>query len=435
MTSPFTTLLNRLRGRQALVAVIGLGFVGIPESLAIQRAGFWVIGVDRQSSRVASVLAGDPIVPDVAPAELADALGRGTFYPTADERAAREADVVVICVPTPLTTLGEPDLSEVAVAARTIGTFPARPRLVVLVSTVPTGSTRALVAAGLADAGCRIGEDTFVGFAPERLDPGNSRHTLANTPRLVSGITASCAELTRTFYGSIVDEIRPVSSPEAAELAKALENTFRFINIGFANELAVVCDRLGLDPWEVVDAAASKPFAFLPHYPGPGVGGSCIPVVPHYLQAVARRVGVPSRLVDAAIAVDEAMPGFVVAKLARILATPGMTLARARILVVGVAYKPNVADTRHSPALAILRLLRQAGAAVAYHDDKVPRLAVEGEVLKSEALDGAWAAADAHVLVTLHDSVDRDKLARSARLIFDTRNALAGSGYPNVVRL
>jgi UDP-N-acetyl-D-glucosamine dehydrogenase len=435
MTSHWSALLERVRGRQALVAVIGLGFVGIPESLAIQRAGYQVVGVDREPSRISALQTGDPIVPDVTAAELVDALGRGAFVPTVDLVAAREADVVVICVPTPLTALGEPDLSEVASATRTIGAFSARPRLVVLVSTVPTGTTRSIVAAGLADAGYRIGDDTFVGFAPERLDPGNSTHTLANTPRLVSGITANCAELTRAFYSSVVAETRAVSSPEAAELAKALENTFRFINISFANELAVVCDRLGLDSWEVVDAAASKPFAFLPHYPGPGVGGSCIPVVPHYLQAVARRLGVASRLVDAAVAVDQEMPRFVVAKLARLLAERGVPLPGARILVVGVAYKPNVADVRHSPAVAIIRLLRGAGVRVAYHDDLVPRLDLDGEPLESQALDCDWAAADAHVLVTLHNSVDRDHLAQSAKLIFDTRNALAGLGYPNVVRL
>jgi UDP-N-acetyl-D-glucosamine dehydrogenase len=291
------------------------------------------------------------------------------------------------------------------------------------------------VAAGLVAAGRTLDEDTFVGFAPERLDPGNRKHTLVNTPRLVSGVTPDCAELTRTFYDLIVGDTRPVASPEIAEMAKAVENTFRFINSSFANELAVVCDRLGLNAWEVIEAAAAKPFAFLPHYSGPGVGGSCIPVVPHYFQAIAREAGVSSRLVDAAAAVDREMPDFVVAKLSRILVDRGGSLANARILVVGVAYEPDVADVRHSPASTIIHLLRQFGAAVAYHDELISHLEIDGQPLESQALGSDWANADCHVLTTLHSSVDRDRLARSAKLIFDTRNAFGGMGYPNVVRL
>jgi UDP-N-acetyl-D-glucosamine dehydrogenase len=428
-------LASRIRARQALVVVVGLGFVGTPEAVAIVRAGFRVVGIDRDVTRIARLQDGQSGVPDVFPADLIEALDRGALAVTNDWIEASQADVIVICVPTPLDAAGEPDLSAVSAAIQSIVGLPARPRLVVLASTVPPGATRAVARSGLTDAGYVIGQNAFLGFAPERLDPGNRRFTLANTPRLVAGISEACASLTEELYRLVVADVRRVSSPEVAEMAKAVENTFRYLNISFANELALLCDRLALDPWEVVDAAASKPFAFLPHYPGPGVGGSCIPVVPHYLQAVARKVGAPARLVDAATTVDREMPAFVVAKLERILAERGVPIKSARILVVGAAYKPDVADVRNTPAIPVIELLRAAGATVAYHDDLVPRLKVAGEILESEPLDGAWADADCHVLLTLHSPVDRERLVRNARLIFDTRNALGGLGFPNVVRL
>jgi UDP-N-acetyl-D-glucosamine dehydrogenase len=435
LSAEHALLSSRIRARQAQVAVVGLGFVGLPEALAIVRAGFSVIGIDRDATRVAALQDGQSGVPDVSQSDLRDALARGSFTATIDWTEATQADVVVICVPTPLDASGDPDLSAVSSAVESIARLPARPRLVILASTVPPGATRSEAMCRLAEAGYRVGDNTFLGFAPERLDPGNRRYTLSNTPRLVAGISEACASLTEEFYRLVVADVRRVSSPEVAEMAKAVENTFRYLNISFANEIAVLCDRLALDPWEVVNAAASKPFAFLPHYPGPGVGGSCIPVVPHYLQSVARRAGVPVRLVDAAAAVDRAMPAFAVAKLERVLGERAVALAGARILVVGAAYKPDVADVRNSPAVPVIKLLRSSGASVAYHDELVPRLDVDGDILESQPLDSTWADADCHVLLTLHSSVDRERLAKSANLIFDTRNVLARLGYPNVVRL
>jgi UDP-N-acetyl-D-glucosamine dehydrogenase len=299
---------------------------------------------------------------------------------------------------------------------------------------VPPGTTRRLVLA-IDGSNHRGLSATFWGFAPERLDPGNRRFTLENTPRLVSGLTDHSADLTETFYRMVVADVRRVASPEIAELAKAVENTFRFINIGFANEMARLCDRLGINIWEVLDAAASKPFAFLPHYPGPGVGGSCIPIVPHYLRRVARNLGVDTPIVDAASDVDSAMPTFVVAKLERLLVERHKVLRGARILVVGVTYKPDVADVRHSPAIPIVRLLRRAGTIIAYHDDFVSQFEVDGDAVESAALDDNWHPVDCILVLTLHSTVDRSRLLQMTELLFDTRNALGLSGHPSVVVL
>ncbi len=429
-------LLGRIRERRASVAVIGQGFVGAPQAIAIARAGFRVVGIDRDPERVGELAAGRSPVPDVSDEELGQALASGAYQVTTRRDALACADVVVVCIPTPLTAAREPDLRLVEEVASELATYLDRPRLVVLESTVPPGTTRSVVVPRLEAGRRQVGRDFYLGFAPERLDPGNRQHTTTNIPRLVGGVTGDCRTLAVAFYGLVVDEVRPVGSPEIAELAKALENTFRFLNVSFVNEVAMLCDRLGCSVWEVIDAAATKPFAFLAHYPGPGVGGSCIPVVPHYLRQVAAAQGAPSRLIDAATAVNDAMPGFVVEKLGRLLGARNIRLEGASVLVLGVSYKPDVADLREAPSLPIIRLLTRAGARVAYHDPLVPSLVVGETTLESTPLAvERLATADAVVVVTLHSAVDRNLLLRHARFIFDTRNALRAADRPNVVVL
>jgi UDP-N-acetyl-D-glucosamine dehydrogenase len=429
-------LAERIRLRQATVAVIGQGFVGLPQAIEIARAGFRVVGIDRDPERAATLRSGHSPVPDVSDLQLRSVLESGAYRVESNLAAADAADVVVICVPTPLHADRTPDVSHVDEAARSLAPFLTRPRLVVLESTVPPGTTRSVVQERLSEGGRQVGRDFFLGFAPERLDPGNLRYTMTSTPRLVSGMTPECLSLTERFYRQVVDVVKPVSAPEVAELAKAVENSFRFLNIGFVNEVAILCDRLGYSVWEVIEAAATKPFAFLAHFPGPGVGGSCIPVVPHYLRHVAEQHDLPARLISAAAEVNDAMPGFVVQKLAGLLRERGVRLAESRILVVGVSYKPNVADVRESPALTVVDLLDSAGAQVRYHDPLVPTLRVGGTTFTSAPLNAeAVAAADCVLVHTLHASVDHELLLESARLIFDTRNALQAPNRPNVVLL
>ena len=422
--------------RRAKVVVIGQGVVGVPEAVAIARAGFSVVGLDRAATIVGRLQAWDSASSDVVDADLRQVLASGAYRATTDPSSLETADIVVICVPTPLTREDDPDLSMVEDAAKAIGAASDRPRLIILASTVPPGTTRGVVLPLLVAAGREVGRDIFLAFAPERLDPGNQRYTLATTPRVVGGMTESCRALAEIFYRGIVDTIKLVDAPEIAELAKAVENSFRFLNISFANEVAQLCDRLGYSVWDVIDAAATKPFGFMPHLPGPGVGGSCIPVVPHYLRYVAEKVGLPSRLIVSSAEINTEMPRFVVDKLARLLADRGIDLAGARILVVGVTYKANVADIRESPAIPIIRHLIETNAAVSYSDPYVSMLTIDSATLRSVSLSlEVVSEADAVLLLTLHDSVDRVLLVEPARLVFDTRNALKATRNPAIVRL
>lgn len=430
------TLGAAIEARRTKVVVVGQGVIGVPEAIAIARAGFSVVGLDRDAERVSRLEAWESGSPDVTDEDLRQVLASGAYRVTADPSALDTAEVVVICVPTPLTAEREPDLSMVDAAAHAIGVAADRPRLIILASTVPPGTTRGVVLPRLVAEDRALGRDVFLAFAPERLDPGNQRYTLATTPRLVSGVTEECRWLAEVFYRGIVESVKLVDSPEIAELAKAVENSFRFLNISFANEVAQLCDRLGYSVWEVVDAAATKPFAFMPHYPGPGVGGSCIPVVPHYLRHAAEQVGLRSRLIETSLEINDAMPRFVVDKLARLLNERDVHLAGARILVLGVTYKPNVADIRQSPALPILRLLGEANAVISYSDPYVSTLKVGQATFGSETLSPeVVSAADAVLVLTLHDAVDRELIVEHARLIFDTRNALKVTRKSSIVVL
>ncbi|MBI4507435.1 MAG: nucleotide sugar dehydrogenase [Chloroflexi bacterium] len=428
-------LRSRLRERTARVAVLGLGFAGLPMAAAFAGAGFAVLGLDIDPQRVAAVNAGRSPVTDVSDEALGALIDRGRLLASRDFEQLASADAVLISVPTPLLAGRQPDLRSLDAATEDVARRLHRGMLVVVQSTCAGGVTRGRLLPVMERSELRVGRDFFLAFAPERIDPGNQQFTVQNTPRLVGGVTPACTDLAAELLRAVVGDVRPVSSPEVAELAKLVENTFRFINISFVNELATLCDRMGLSVWEVVQASATKPFAFMPHQPGPGIGGHCIPISPFHLAATAEALGLQTRLVQAAGRVNAEMPAFVVAKLERLLAERGRRLRGARVAVLGAAYKPETTDVRESPAVDVLALLHRAGAEVVYHDPYVPQVSYDGRVATSVPLGEALAGCAAAVVITPHRSVDYGYVVRTAPLVFDTRNALAAYAAPNVVAL
>ena len=429
---------HKLRTRSARVAVVGLGYAGLPMALEFARAGFACVGLDVDISRVDAVTRGRSPVSNVADAEIAPLRRDGRLEASTDPGVLRRADVAVICVPTPLTPTGGPDLRFVETAGATVGKYLHPEMLVVLQSTCGPGTTSGSLGPILEQtSGLRAGEDFYLVFAPERIDPGNTRFSVKNTPKLVGGTTPEATRLGCMLYATCIDEVVPVSSPEVAELAKLVENTFRFINISFINEMALLCDRLGVNVWEVIEAAKTKPFAFLPHYPSPGVGGHCIPVVPQYLQAAATEHGLIGELIPAANRINEAMPRLVVDKLARAVSQRvGKPLINASVLLVGITYKADIADIRESAAVRVLEETFARGAQVAYHDPMMPTVRLPDVTLSSVGLSDAEVGSyDAVVLLTPHTKIDYDRLIRSARLVVDTHSALQPREAPNVVNI
>ncbi len=428
----------RIRTRAARVAVIGLGYVGLPLAVEVASSGFRVLGIEVDEARVDSVRAGRSYIGDVPSTRLTELVNTGRLWATSDYSVLTQADVIVICVPTPLTRSKEPDLSYVRDAATGVARHLHAGTLVVLESTTYPGTTEELVRPLLEARGLRAGQEFFLAFSPERIDPGNRAYPLRQIPKVVGGLTAACTELACAFYEQIVDRVVPVSSPTVAEMVKVYENVFRNVNIALANELALLCDRMGLDVWEVIEAASTKPYGFLPFYPGPGVGGHCIPIDPYYLAAKAREYDFHVRFIELAAAVNDAMPYYVVSKVTAALGTLGVPLRGARTLVLGVAYKRDVPDTRESPALKIIELLAKHGAAVQYHDPYVPEVCLPnpGETLRSVPItDEVIRWADCVIITTDHSAVDYDRVLHNARLVLDTRNALRGRRAPHVVRL
>jgi UDP-N-acetyl-D-glucosamine dehydrogenase len=429
---------RKLRARSARIAVVGLGYAGLPMAVEFVRAGFTCVGLDVDASKVEQVSRGRSPVSNVSDAEIAALRADRHLEASTDPCVLDSADVAVICVPTPLTPSGGPDLRFVETAGVTLGEHLHPGMLVVLQSTCGPGTTSKVLQPLLEQlSGLRTGEDFFLVFAPERIDPGNTRYTVKNTPKLVGGATPESTRLGSILYEACIDEVVPVSSPEIAELAKLVENTFRFINISFINEMALLCDRLGVNVWEVIEAAKTKPFAFMPHYPSPGVGGHCIPVVPQYLQAAAREQGLLGELIPAANRINEAMPKLVVDKLERALRERvGKELFNANILLVGVTYKPDIADIRESAALRVFQEAFSRGARVAYHDPFMPAVAIGDEIVRSVDLDPAdLELVDAVVLLTPHTGIDYDRIIRASRLVIDTHSGLQPREAPNVVNI
>ena len=425
-TSIRDRLLQRIESRQAICAVVGLGYVGLPLAMELCGAGFHVIGYDVQQRVVDLLMRGESHIQDVPAAQVAKHVQAGLFEATTVEARLAEADTVSIAVPTPLAKTRDPDMTYVLAASDAIARQAHPGMLVVLESTTYPGTTRDLMMPRLEARGLTIGEDAFLAFSPERVDPGNPVYNTKNTPKVVGGITAACTEMASRFYSSCIDTTVPVSSPEAAELVKLLENTFRSVNIGLVNEMAIVCDRLGVDVWEVIDAAATKPFGFMKFTPGPGIGGHCIPLDPHYLAWKMRTLNYKTRFIDLASEINSAMPAYVVEKVARALNDAKKAVNGSRVLVLGVAYKNDIDDMRESPALDVIRLLELQGAHVEYHDPHVPRFREEGlEVVGVPLTDEVLVAADVVVIVTNHKAVDYQRVVNLAALVVDTRHATA----------
>jgi UDP-N-acetyl-D-glucosamine dehydrogenase len=401
------------------------------------QAGFQVTGLDIDEHRVRLVNQGRSPVSDVAGAAISALVNEGRFQASSRFESLALADCVLICVPTPLTAQREPDLTFVWNAAHAVAEHLHREMLVILQSTCTPGTTRRVMLPILeTNTRLRAGDDFFVAFAPERIDPGNQQFTLRNTPKIVGGLTPRCTQLASYLFEPIVERIVKVSSPEVAETTKLVENAFRFINISFINEMAVLCDSMGVDIWETIEAAATKPFAFMSHYPGPGVGGHCIPIVPFFLEAAAREHGLTGFMIDAAGKVNDRMPEFVVEKLERLLATSCKSLARARVLLLGIAYKPDTNDVRESPAFSLLAQLRRRGAEVDYYDPHVPSAVCDGATLKSlTAAELAERRFDCAVLVTNHTGIEYAALAQRVDVLLDTRGHLPSVEGGTVARL
>ena len=419
-------LLSRLADRSAVTGVIGLGYVGLPLAMEFCEAGYSVVGYDVSVRAVELLLRGESHVQDVPAAQVAKHVKSGRFVATTEEAKLAACDTVSIAVPTPLAKTRDPDMSYVISAAEAVTRHVHPGMLIVLESTTYPGTTRDVMQPRLETKGLTIGESVFLAFSPERVDPGNPTWHTRNTPKVLGGITKACTEVASALYSTCIDHIVAVSSPEAAELTKLLENTFRSVNIGLANEMAIICDRLGVDVWEVIDAAATKPFGFMRFTPGPGIGGHCIPLDPHYLAWKMRTLNYKTRFIDLASEINSAMPDVVVEKVSRALNDEKKSVRGSRVLVLGVAYKRDIDDMRESPALDVIRLLEERGADVVYHDPHVPRYREEGHERVGVALsDAEIQRADTVVIVTDHSAFDYQHLVDTARLVVDTRNALA----------
>ena len=416
------SLLDKIQQHQARITVIGLGYVGLPLLVEVARAGFTVVGYDTNSDRVAQVQRGRSYIKDVPDSDLLELLKLGRISASADPDCLAQADVVIICVPTPLNKSRSPDNSYIVMAAEDLLPRLHKDMLIVLESTTFPGFTREVLLPRLSESGLKPGEDFYLAFSPERVDPGNARYNTKNTPKVVGGITPRCLEAITALYGEVMERLVRVSSTDAAEMVKLLENTFRAVNIGLVNEVAIMCQKLGLDTWEVIDAAATKPSGFMPFYPGPGLGGHCIPVDPLYLSWKLRTLKYEARFIDLADQINTGMPEVVVGRVQDALNDQGQAVRGSRILVLGVAYKKDIDDVRESPALDVIELLHNKGATVVYHDPYVPSLRIGGHKLSSVALD-KLDSYHAIVILTDHTAIDYQQIVAAARLVIDTRNA------------
>jgi UDP-N-acetyl-D-glucosamine dehydrogenase len=429
-----SVLAEKLRAHTAHVGVVGLGYVGLPLAVEYAEAGFRVTGIDLSESKVARVNAGDSYVGDVASSTLAQLVEKGLLRATTDFSAIREFDTINVCVPTPLRKTKDPDMSHIVAACGEIEKYMHAGMLVILESTTYPGTTDELVLPMLEKPDLKVGEDFFLCFSPERVDPGNAKFHTKNIPKVVGGSTAACTELGRLFYEQALEQVVPVSSTRVAEMVKLLENTFRMINIGLANEIAIMCDSMAIDVWEVIDAAATKPFGFMPFYPGPGLGGHCIPIDPFYLSWKTKQSGTEARFIELAGQINGQMPHFVVGKMQNALNEARKPLKGSKILIYGVSYKRDIDDVRESPALDIMLLLRRRGAEVSFVDPHVAEMRLGGETMQSVTAD-AVSSSDCVAIITDHSAFDYKGLVRDAALIVDTRNALKGIQSRNIFRL
>jgi len=422
------TLIKSLKDKKAKIAILGLGYVGLPLAVVFGEAGFKVTGIDPDARKVDSLKKGVSYIPDVK-TEAIDALVKsGNLTATTDFSALRGMDAVSICVPTPLRKTGDPDMSYILSATEELAKYAHKDMVVVLESTTYPGTTREVLLPMLTEkSGLKVGEDLYLAFSPERVDPGREDWTTFNTPKVMGGITEACAEVATAWYSGAIQTVFPVSSAEAAEMAKLLENTFRMINIGMVNELAIMCERLKVDVWEVIEAAASKPFGFMKFTPGPGLGGHCIPIDPLYLSWKMKALNYNARFIDLASEINTNMPRYVVVRVLEAMNDRGKTLKGSKVLVLGVAYKPDIDDVRESPALDVIGMLQNKGAQVQYHDPYIPHIHHEYDGWEMDSITDVMKTvkeSDAVVIVTDHKAYDYESILDSAKFVFDSRNAL-----------
>jgi UDP-N-acetyl-D-glucosamine dehydrogenase len=418
------TLQAKVESHEAKAAVIGLGYVGLPLAMEIAGAGFDVVGIDLDVRKIAALKQHHSYILDVPDEAIDQAVKSGKLVATSDFSVLADVDAVSICVPTPLSKSRDPDISFILSATEEIRKYLHRDQLIVLESTTYPGTTDELIVPELESSGLKVGRDFFVAFSPERIDPGNPSYTTHNTPKIVGGITAQCTEIARLFYSQFIDQVIPVSSSKCAEMVKLLENTFRSVNIGMVNELALMCDLLGVDVYEVIDAAATKPFGFSPFYPGPGLGGHCIPIDPHYLAWKLKALNFQARFIGLAAEINGMMPSIVSTMVGDGLNRFSKSIRGSKIMILGVAYKKNVSDCRESPGLDVMRLLSEKGAVLSYNDPFVPTLRLGKETLQSTEPEPAIIAAhDCVIIITDHTAYDVRQIVAAAKLVIDTRNA------------
>lgn len=426
---------KKIKNRTAKVGIVGLGYVGLPLAVEFARAGFDVTGIDANASKVARLNAGDSYVQDVRSEVLAALVQQGRMRATADFSAAANLDTINICVPTPLRKTKDPDMSYIVSACEEIAKHMHPGMLLILESTTYPGTTEELLLPMFARPDLQVGRDFFLCFSPERVDPGNPKYQTSNIPKVVGGVTKACTGMGALFYSQALEKVVPVSSTQVAEMVKLIENTFRMINIAMVNEVALMCERMRINVWEVIDAAATKPFGFMPFYPGPGLGGHCIPIDPFYLSWKTKQAGIEARFIELAGYINGQMPRFVVDKVQNALNDHCKPMRGSHVHVLGVAYKRDVNDVRESPALDVILMLQSRGARVTYSDPHVPALHEDGIEMYSEPVDEMVAAADCVVIVTDHSNFDYRRLLDRARLIVDTRNAMKDFESDKIVRL
>jgi UDP-N-acetyl-D-glucosamine dehydrogenase len=435
------TLITNLKQKKARVGILGLGYVGLPLAVVFAEAGFHVTGIDPDSRKVDSLNRCISYIPDVKSETVAKIVNSGFLTATTDFSVLQEMEAVSICVPTPLRQTGDPDMSFIISATDELAKYMHPGMVVVLESTTYPGTTREVLLPKLgAERGLTVGEDWFLAFSPERVDPGREDFTTVNTPKVIGGITEACGEVASRWYEGAIQTVHHVSSAEAAEMTKLLENTFRMINIGLVNELAIMCERLGVDVWEVIEAAATKPFGFMKFTPGPGLGGHCIPIDPLYLSWKMKSLNYNARFIELASEINTNMPRYVVSRVMEALNERGKAMKGSKVLVLGAAYKPDIDDVRESPALDVIGLLKKKGAIVEYHDPYIPHIHHETDGWQMDSVGDFMASAtkaDAVVVITNHKVYDYKAIVESAAFVFDSRNATreVAKGLENVVRL
>jgi UDP-N-acetyl-D-glucosamine dehydrogenase len=426
------TLLKKIESREAVIGVVGLGYVGLPLAVEKAKAGFKVIGFDVQASRVEKVNSGINYIGDVVDEELAELVRKGQLEATTDYSRIREVDAVAICVPTPLDVYQQPDTSYVKNSTKEIAKYAHEGMLIVLESTTYPGTTEEIVVPTIEASGLKCGENVFIAYSPERVDPGNKKFKTKNTPKVVGGVTKNCTKVAAALYRAVLEgEVHEVSSPAVAEMEKIFENTFRHINIALANEMAILCEKMGIDVWEVIEAAKTKPYGFMAFYPGPGLGGHCIPIDPFYLTYKAREYNYHTRLIELAGEINNSMPDFVVNRAMHILNEDGKALRGSKIVVLGVAYKKDIDDVRESPVLPILNRLKNEGAEFTVVDPYVPSFKLGNEIVETVPLTKELLEeADLVLLTTDHSNFDYDLIGEHAKVMFDTRNGMKDHKKP-----